>query len=131
MHPKLAEIEERLRRALDELDNYLEDTYGTVYQLHPNRLDRGEASSPSYDGLFSVHAKFSLGYGSETGRGYILHISLSTLEQIPKPKRSKIEQDAVEKMNAIIPRYFPERDIRVTRDGGVYKIVGDFSLGDA
>ncbi len=130
MHPKLAEVEERLRKIMDELDAYLEKRYGSSFSLHPNRLPQGAASSPSYDGLFSVHAKFSLGYGSQTGRGYVLHISLSTLEKVPEKTRREIEKDAVGKMNAMIPDYFPEREIQVSRDGNLYKIVGDFSLGE-
>lgn len=131
MHPKLAEIEERLRILLDRLDEYLEQKYGTRYPLHPNRLPLGEAASPSYDGLFSVFAKFSLGYGTKTGKGYVLNIGLSTLEKIPEPVRKEIEADAAQKLEAMIPELFPEREIYVIKDGNIYKIIGDFSLGFA
>jgi hypothetical protein len=30
----------------------------------------------------------------------------------------------------LLPVYFPDRDIKVVRDGKRFKIVGDFSLGD-
>ncbi len=79
MHPKQSALEKRLRAMLDELDNYLEDTYGEYFDLHPNRLARGEASSTLYDGLFSASLKFTMGYGTDSGRGYSVVIDISTL----------------------------------------------------
>lgn len=114
---------------LDELDDYLEDTYGSRYELHPNRLPRGEASSNLYDGLFSASIKFTLGYGSETGRGYVVTIDISTLQHIDVKDREAIEGDAARKLEELIPQYFPERRLEVKKDGNVYKIVGNFSLG--
>ena len=129
MHPKLADVEDRMRIMLDQLDAYLETRYSGIYRLHPNRLPVGGASSPSYDGLFSVFAKFSLGYGSSNGRGYVLTINISTLDQVPDTIRKKIEKDAAEKIESMIPDFFPEREIHVTKDASIYKITGDFSLG--
>ncbi|MBL7007302.1 MAG: hypothetical protein ISR78_09500, partial [Spirochaetia bacterium] len=94
MHPKLADVEDRMRTMLDQLDTYLENRYAGMYQLHPNRLPKGNASSPSYDGLFSVFAKFSLGYGSANGRGYVVTINISTLDKVPDTIRKNIEKDA-------------------------------------
>ncbi|MCD4699356.1 MAG: hypothetical protein K8R91_02140 [Phycisphaerae bacterium] len=131
MHPKLADIEDRMRIMLDQLDDYLENNYTGIYHLHPNRLPEGGASSPSYDGLFSIFAKFSLGYGTTSGRGYILTIDISTLEKIPVEIREKIEKDAAGKLESMIPDFFPEREIHVTKDASIYKITGDFSLGTA
>ncbi|NQT59010.1 MAG: hypothetical protein HQ557_08520 [Bacteroidetes bacterium] len=129
MHPKLADIEDRMRVMLDQLDTYLENRYSGIYHLHPNRLPEGGAASPSYDGLFSVFAKFSLGYGSVNGRGYVLTIDISTLEKVPDNIRKKIEKEAAEKIESMIPDFFPEREIHVTKDSSIYKITGDFSLG--
>jgi len=129
MHPKLADIEDRMRIMLDQLDAYLESRYGGIYHLHPNRLSEGKASSPAYDGLFSVFAKFSLGYGSANGRGYVLTINISTLDQVQDTIRKNIEKAAAEKIELMIPEFFPEREIHVTKDSSIYKITGDFSLG--
>ncbi len=129
MHPKLADIEDRMQIMLDQLDVYLETRYSGIYHLHPNRLPKGKASSPSYDGLFSVFAKFSLGYGSANGRGYVLTINISTLDKVPDSIRENIERDAAEKIESMIPDFFPEREIHVTKDASIYKITGDFSLG--
>jgi len=129
MHPKLADVEDRMRSMLDQLDAYLENRYEGIYPLHPNRLPDGGASSPAYDGLFSVFAKFSLGYGSTNGRGYVLTINISTLDQIPDSIRKSIEKEAAEKIESMIPEFFPEREIHVTKDSSIYKITGDFSLG--
>ena len=131
MHPKLTDIEDRMQIMLDQLDTYLENRYSGMYHLHPNRLPEGGASSPSYDGLFSVFAKFSLGYGSANGRGYVLTIDISTLEKVPDTIKKEIEKDAAEKLESLIPEHFPERELHVTRDSFIYKITGDFSLGTA
>jgi hypothetical protein len=130
MHPKQSALEKRLRAMLDELDNYLEDTYGECFDLHPNRLARGEASSTLYDGLFSASLKFTMGYGTDSGRGYSVVIDISTLESIDRKTRNEIDEAAAEKLSQLLPRYFPERDLRLAREGHYYKIIGDFSLGD-
>lgn len=39
-HPKQMELEADMRRLCDDLDHYLEDTYGDRYPLHPNRPAR-------------------------------------------------------------------------------------------
>jgi flagellar capping protein FliD len=128
-HPSQIKLEKRFRKMLNELDEYLENTYGNQYDLHPNRPVRGEAASNLYDGLFSATMNFSMGYGSEHGRGYIVKIDISTLEQVDKEHRSHIEEDAIEHLRLLLERDFPERYLEIKRDGRLYKIVGDFSLG--
>ncbi|NMA22898.1 MAG: hypothetical protein GX938_05255, partial [Spirochaetales bacterium] len=64
-HPSQLLLEQKLRNLADDLDNYLEDTFGDLYPLHPNRLRRGEAASVAYDGLFSTGTQFTAGYGRE------------------------------------------------------------------
>jgi hypothetical protein len=96
--------------------------------LHPNRPERGKAARVSYDGLFSTGTKFTLGYGSEHGRGYLVDIEMSTLEKVHPNDRSEIESAAIEFLEEQLPRHFPNRKLQVVKDGKVYKIVGDFSL---
>ncbi len=129
MHPKQAELDKTLRKMLDELDEYLEVKYGDKYILHPNRLPKGGAASPLYDGLFSTSTKFSMGYGTKTGRGYDVVIDISTLEYVKNEFRSKLEDDAAEKLRSLLPIYFPNRELSVLKEHNYYKLVGDFSLG--
>jgi hypothetical protein len=129
MHHKLQTFQDTLRKLLDEVDHYLEDTYGGTYPLHPNRMERGAASSVSYDGLFSAWPQFTAGYGSSSGRGYAIDISISTLQAVPPEKRAEIRKAAADKIEELLPAYFPERELHVVEEGPVFKIIGDFTLG--
>ncbi len=128
-HPKLADFESRLKKLFDEVDDYLEETYGGDYPLHPARPPRGETSNKESSGLFNVGAAFSAGFGSELGRGYVLDIDMVTLANVDEDKEERIIEDAVERIHDLLPKYFPERDLEVSRDGRVFKIHGDLSLG--
>ena len=114
---------------LDAVDNYIEDKYGDLYPLHPVRPKRNETANPQADGLFSVRADFTPGYGSDLGRGYILKVEMKTLAEIPEDVRQTIFSDAVKKIESLLPTYFPERKLEVKQDKDFCKIVGDFSLG--
>ncbi|MGE4453811.1 MAG: hypothetical protein AB7D92_04695 [Sphaerochaeta sp.] len=130
-HPKQVELETTMRRLCDDLDHYLEDTFGDDYPLHPNRPERGKASSVAYDGLFSTGTQFTLGYGSNHGRGYIVSVEIRTLSWVQSEQKKAIEEAAMQYLRKILPYYFPERAIDLKQDGNVYKLVGDFSLGDS
>jgi hypothetical protein len=127
-HPKQEIIEKNMRLMCNALDSYLEDKYQDAYPLHPNRAQRGKAGSVSYDGLFSTGTKFTLGYGSKTGRGYLVDIEIVTLEKVTKEHRKDIEKDAVSFLKEQLPQYFPHRKLDIIQEGNVFKIVGDFSL---
>lgn len=129
MHPKQRELEDTLNKMCLDLDTFLEEKYGDKYPLHPNRLKRGKAASGNYDGLFSAGTKFTLGYGSKEGRGYIVDIDIVTLTWIKKKEQEEIVEDGVKYLKSIMPKYFPERKLEIKKDGNLYKIVGDFSLG--
>ncbi|MBN2510280.1 MAG: hypothetical protein JXB03_08385 [Spirochaetales bacterium] len=128
-HPKLVEWEERLKKLFDEVDDYLEDTYGDLYPLHPNRARRGTTSHKGHDGLFNVGATFSAGFGSRHGRGYVIEVDLVTLSHIPREVEEQIQNDVLKLVRKKLTEYFPERDLEVSKDGRVYKIHGDLSLG--
>lgn len=129
MHPKQEELEGKLNLMCLDLDNYLEEKYGDLFPKHPNRLNRGKAASGNYDGLFSVYANFSLGYGSNEGRGYVLDINIVTLSRVSKKIKDEIIEDGVNYMRTLLPKYFPHRKLDLKLDKKVYKLVGDFSLG--
>ncbi len=129
MHPKQQAIEDSLRAMCDDLDRYLEDRFGDKYPLHPNRLPRGKAASVAYDGLFSTGTQFTMGYGSHSGRGYIVDVDIVTLARTDAADRKEIEEVAMEYLRSLLPIYFPNRKLELVHDGNLYKIIGDFSLG--
>ena len=121
---------DRLLKALfDEVDDFLEDKYEGIYTLHPNRMKRGATSNKEMDGLINIGASFSPGFGSEIGRGYVVDLHLSTLEHVSHEIKEEIEGEAIKKIRKLLPKYFPNRDLRIKKDGSVYKIYGDLSLG--
>ncbi|MFA6891116.1 MAG: hypothetical protein WCQ66_03425 [Sphaerochaetaceae bacterium] len=130
MHPKQQALEDQLRRMCDALDNHLEDMFGNRYPLHPNRLERGQAASVAYDGLFSTGTQFTMGYGSVSGRGYIVDIDICTLERVRPEDRETIEAEATRYLRRILPLYLPNRNLSLVKDGRVWKLIGDFSLGE-
>jgi hypothetical protein len=128
-HPELEEWEKTLKKMFDEIDDYLEDKYGNLYPLHPNRAERGETSNKESDGLFNVGCAFSAGYGSEIGRGYVIEIHMSTLSEIPDEIKKIINKETIDIVRAKIRTFFPHRELDVKKDGNIYKIYGDLSLG--
>jgi len=129
-HPKMNEFDDRMKKLFDEVDAYIEDLYGDNYHLHPVRLPRGHAANPEADGLFNIGANFTPGFGSELGRGYLIDVSIVTLDKVDDKIRQEIYETTAKKVEELLPIYFPERNLAVHRDKNRYKIVGDFSLGE-
>ncbi len=127
-HPKIVEWEEKLKKVFDEIDDYLEETYGSTYTLHPSRPPRGKTANKEHDGLFNIGASFSAGYGSEYGRGYVVDIDTVTLDHVPREVERQIERDVLEKLKKELPKYFPGTNIEIHKDGPVIKIHGDLRL---
>jgi hypothetical protein len=127
--PNQEKFERTLRQLCNELDEYLENTFGNLYPLHPNRLRRGKAGNVSYDGLFSTGTKFTLGYGSPSGKGYLVDVEIVTLERVSKEDREMINSLAAKFLGEKLPIFFPSRSLQVIHEEKVFKIVGDFSLG--
>ncbi|MCL2139489.1 MAG: hypothetical protein FWH41_08175 [Treponema sp.] len=124
------EFDDRMKELFDEVDHFIEDLYGGRYALHPMRPARGETSNPEADGLFNIGVNFSAGNRSELGRGYIIDVSMSTLENVEKEVRLEIYLAVAEKVQQLLPRYFPERNLAVRQEGNIFKIQGDFILGE-
>ncbi len=124
----MEEWEFTLRKIFDEIDDYLEDTYGHIYPLHPVRPRRGETSNKSYDGLFNVGASFTAGFGSEYGRGWVFDVHISTLSHIDNKTRGKIYKDAISILRRLLKNYYPDWDIKVKKDRHVFKIYGDIKI---
>lgn len=130
MHFKQAEIEKTMKKMFDQIDDLMEERYAGHWRLHPNRLKRGEAANKEADGLFNIGAAFSPGFGTKLGRGYVIDVRVSTLERIPFGLKKKLTREAVSHVRELLPKFFPDRKIEAQKDGAVYKLVGDFSLGE-
>jgi hypothetical protein len=130
-HPRVSEFDARLKRIFDRVDDYLEEKYGRDYPLHPSRPHRGMTSNKAQDGLFNVGAAFTAGYGSDYGRGYAVDVEMVTLAHIPGEARRRIEADAVRKIEELLQKEFPDRELHVSKDRSTFKIHGDISLGRA
>ena len=130
MHPKQEILEEKMAQLCQALDNHLEDIYGDHYRLHPNRLRRGKGSNPSFDGLFSTSLAFTLGYGSEYGRGYVVNVEIRTLDKVSQYDSTKIQAEAFSFISLNLKKYIPDQDLKIVQDGNLMKVIGDFSLGD-
>jgi hypothetical protein len=129
-HPKLAAFTRILDALFREIDEALEDRWGGSFVLHPNRPGRGATCNPEADGLFEVAPDFTPGLGSEQGRGYIVSLRVATLETVPPEQFEALMEEAAVLVREKLPRFFPDRDLEVVRDGTRFKIIGDFSLGE-
>lgn len=126
---EVLEFERVLKTLFDEIDHELEDRWGTRYPLHPARLSRGRSSNSEHDGLFNVGASFSAGYGSEHGKGYVIEVRMVTLHDVEQPVVEEIREYTAGRVRELLPRYFPDRTLRVVREESLFKITGDLSLG--
>ncbi len=125
------EWEHQIKKMFDDVDDWLENKYGGLFNLHPNRSKRGITANKEMDGLFNVGADFSAGYGSQLGRGYIVRIHMSTLDHIPETVKNDIEKDTEELVRLKLSEYFPNRALKLERDRHLLKITGDFRIGSA
>jgi len=121
--------ERKLKKIFIKIDEYLEEEYGHKYPLHPARAKRGSTANNAYDGLFNVGASFSAGIGSQHGSGYVVEVRMVTLSHIPAKIRVEIEDVVVEYLQRELPVEYPDRELQVARDGEIFKIYGDLSLG--
>ncbi len=129
-HPKTVAWERKLSEVFDKIDTELESAYGDRYPLHPTRARHGKTANPEHDGLFNLGAVFSAGYGSQQGAGYMVRLRVATLSKVPKSTLEEMENLIVERLRDALPKAFPGRDLKITRDGPVFKIHGDISLGN-
>ena len=129
-HHSLIKWEKNLKKVLDDLDDLLESRFGTQYPLHPARSKRGSTANKAHDGLFDITAAFSLGTGSDIGKGYVVDIHMVTLEKVPEKIKTKINNATLKILRSKLPEYFPGRNLKVDKEGHIIKIYGDLSLGD-
>ena len=128
-HFKLRQWDKKLKKICDEVDSRLEEQYGSLYRLRPNRPSRGETFNPEMDGLFNVQAVFTPGYGSEKGRGYLIEIELSTFDRVDPRIRQEIKEKVMNMIKERLFTEFPGRKLEIGLDGNMIKVWGDLSLG--
>lgn len=121
-------FESTLKRLFDQIDDELEDRWGGDFPLHPSRSPRGDSSNKEHDGLFNIGASFSAGYGSEHGKGYVIEVRLVTLTTVDDAVREEIREYSAQRVAALLPEFFPDRELDIVRDGDLFKIVGDLSI---
>lgn len=126
-HQGIVEFEENLKRIFDEIDDELEDSYGGLYELHPARPERGETANKSHDGLFNVGASFTAGYGSRLGRGWVVEVSIVTLETVHDDTKKAIEEKVLHLLRKKLSMQYPEKKINVERDRRIIKIYGEIA----
>ena len=126
---KLERWEDRLKKVFDEINDELEAEYGQRARRHPNRPPHGATSNREDDGLFDLGAAFTVGLGSQYGPGYAVEARIATLDRIPAAVQEKFMAEVVRRLQEKLPAAFPGVELHVDRDGPVYKIHGDLSLG--
>ena len=126
---KLERWEARLKQVFDEINDEFEAEYGERARRHPNRPPHGATSNREDDGLFDLGAAFTVGIGSQHGPGYVVQARIATLDAIPADQQEEFESEVVRRLKEKLPKVFPDVKLFVDRDGPVYKIHGDLSLG--
>ena len=129
-HQQVEQWESNLNELLKRVDQALEERFGNIAKSHPARPEHGTTANPQQDGLFRVTASFTAGFGSELGRGYVLQFDMVTLHDLPQTKKEEIETFAVSMIKEGLEQVLPGRGLQVKKDGKLWKIVGDLSLGE-
>lgn len=127
-NPLLEKWEEKLQDIFNKIDHLLEEKYGGLFPLSPNRPAHRKGVTPDADGLFDLGVSFTAGLGSKLGPGYVFRVKLATLHKVPENLQEKIEDEVVQMLELELPNYFPGKELKVERDGLVYKIFGNLDL---
>ncbi len=127
-NPLLQKWVDKLQKIFDDIDMVLEQKYGHLFPLRPNRPLHQQGVTPDADGLFDLGVSFSAGFGSEFGPGYVFRVNLATLKKVPDALQEKIEDEVIDMLQERLPKEFAGVDLEVARDGKVYKIYGNLDL---
>lgn len=127
-NPLLEKWEEKLQKIFNRIDHVLEERYGDLYPLRPNRPLHKRGVTADADGLFDLGVSFSVGLGSKLGPGYVFRVKLATLQRVPKDLQEKLEDEVIGLLQDELPKEFPGKELKVARDGLIYKVFGDLDL---
>ena len=127
---KLERWDHRLKKIFDEIDTEFEvEGIYRKFRRHPNRPPAFATSNREDDGLFDLGAAFTVGFGSRHGPGYVVQARIATLDAVPPEVQAQFEAEVARRLQEKLPAAFPGIVLHVDRDGPVYKIHGDLSLG--
>ena len=127
-NPLLEKWEGKLQTIFDGIDAHLQEKYGEMFPLSPSRKPSGQGISRDCDGLFDLGFSFTAGLTSKLGPGYVFKVKMATPSRVPREFTNTIENEVVELLREKLPEEFPGRDLKVGRDGRLYKIYGDLDL---
>lgn len=130
-HRSVEEFELRLHELFGRIDGVLEVEFGELIPRDPRRPPVGSTADHTAEGLFHLGASFTTGYGSAYGPGYVVAIEMRAIRSPPIEIQTRIENRAIQLLQRELAAEFPDRKLEVVRDGTVWKIVGDLSLGQA
>ncbi len=125
---RLEQWELKLKGALDTVDARLEAKYSPLIPLHPRRPEAGRTSNRKYDGVFGIESKFTLGYASGNGPGYVIEIRTHSMTKIPHEVKSQILDDMEEMLLPALREAFPGKELQVKRIGDRFMMTGDLGF---
>ncbi|MBP5672012.1 MAG: hypothetical protein J6X49_06445 [Victivallales bacterium] len=125
---ELEKWELALKSALDSIDRELESKYGPLLVRKASRPAAGRAANPKYDGVFGLDSKFTLGYSSGSGPGYIIELLTgSTMPPSPSMK-AEILDDIWKLLPMALEEAFPGRTFQLERVGERFRLTGDLDF---
>ena len=125
---ELEKWELALKAALDSIDRALECKYGSYLVRKASRPAAGRAANPKYDGVFGLDSKFTLGYSSGSGPGYVIEL-LTGSTQPPSPSmKADILDDIWRMLPQALEEAFPGRTFKLERMGERFRLTGDLGF---
>ena len=124
----LEQWELTLKTALDSIDALLENKYGPFLVRKASRPAAGKASNPKYDGVFGIDSKFTLGYASGSGPGYIIELLTGSASPLSPVLKSEILKDLEDALPEALAKAFPGRVLNVERVGERFRLTGDLGF---
>jgi len=124
----LEQWELTLKTALDSIDALLENKYGPFLVRKASRPPVGKASNPKYDGVFGIDSKFTLGYASGSGPGYIIELISGCVPSLPSILKSEILEDMETMLPEALATAFPGKEFKIERIGERFRLTGDMGF---
>ena len=124
----LEQWELTLKTALDSIDALLENKYGPLLVRKASRPAAGKASNPKYDGVFGIDSKFTLGYASGSGPGYIIELLTGCVPPLPSTMKTEILDDLEKMLPDVLAASFPGKTFNIERIGERFRLTGDLGF---
>lgn len=124
----LEQWELTLKAALDSIDALLENKYGPFLVRKASRPAAGKASNPKYDGVFGLDSKFTLGYASGSGPGYIIELLAGSVSPLPPVMKAEILDDLETMLPEALASAFPDKTLKIERIGERFRLTGDLGF---